>query len=127
MVEELGFDGSSSSTTPPIQADPWICLSALAGVTERVRLGSAVNCVGYRHPAYLARLAADLDTISGGRLMLGLGIGWLVPEFAALGVNFDSNGERFAALEEALEIIPGVWGPEKFAYMGRTTRWGRCG
>ena len=50
--------------------------------------------------------------------MLGLGIGWLKPEFEAFGVNYDPVPERLAALEEALEIIPGVWGPEKFAYVG---------
>lgn len=118
-VEELGFDGCYIFDHPSIQADPWTCLSALAGVTERVRLGSAVNCVLYRHPTMLARLATDLDHISQGRLMLGLGIGWLVPEFAALGLPYDSATDRFAALEEALEIIPGVWGPEKFSCEGK--------
>jgi alkanesulfonate monooxygenase SsuD/methylene tetrahydromethanopterin reductase-like flavin-dependent oxidoreductase (luciferase family) len=63
-------------------------------------------------------MTADLDTISRGRFMLGLGIGWLKPEFEAFGARYDPPSERFAALEEALEIIPGVWGPEKFAYMG---------
>ena len=118
-VESLGFDGCYIFDHPSIQADPWICIAALAGVTERVRVGSIVNCVGYRHPAYLARLAADVDNISRGRLLLGLGIGWLKPEFEALGVNFDAAAERFAALEEALEIIPGVWGPDMFAYVGK--------
>ena len=64
-------------------------------------------------------MAADIDNISRGRFMLGLGIGWLKPEFEAFGANYDPVPERFAALEEALEIIPGVWGPEKFAYVGR--------
>jgi alkanesulfonate monooxygenase SsuD/methylene tetrahydromethanopterin reductase-like flavin-dependent oxidoreductase (luciferase family) len=118
QVEALGFDGCFIFDHPSIQADPWTCLSALAGVTERVRLGSVVNCVSYRHPTMLARLATDLDTISNGRLMFGLGIGWLIPEFAALGLSYDSATDRFAALEEALAIIPGVWGPEKFAYEG---------
>jgi probable F420-dependent oxidoreductase len=117
-VEELGFDGCFIFDHPAVQADPWVCLSALAGVTERVRLGSLVNCVSYRHPAYLARMAADLDNISRGRLMLGLGIGWLKPEFEAFGVSFEPPGQRYAALQEALEIIPGVWGAEKFAYNG---------
>jgi alkanesulfonate monooxygenase SsuD/methylene tetrahydromethanopterin reductase-like flavin-dependent oxidoreductase (luciferase family) len=124
QVEALGFDGCYIFDHPAIQADPWTCLSALAGVTERVRLGSVVNCVRYRHPTMLARLATDLDNISNGRLMLGLGIGWLVPEFAALGLSYDSASDRFAALEEALEIIPGVWGPEKFAYDGTHYRVG---
>ncbi len=119
MVEELGFDGCYIFDHPSIQADPWICIAALAGVTERVRLGSLVNCVSYRHPALLARMAADVDNISRGRLLLGLGIGWLKPEFEAFGENYDPAPERFAALEEALEIIPGVWGAEKFAYVGQ--------
>ena len=118
QVEALGFDGCFIFDHPAIQADPWICLAALAGVTERVRLGSAVNCVLYRHPAMTARMAADLDNISRGRLVLGLGIGWLKPEFEGFGVEFAPAPRRFAALEEALEIIPGVWGPEKFAYAG---------
>lgn len=118
QVEALDFDGCFIFDHPSIQADPWTCLSALAGVTERVRLGSVVNCVSYRHPTMLARLATDLDTISNGRLMLGLGIGWLIPEFAALGLSYDSATARFAALEEALAIIPGVWGPERFAFDG---------
>jgi alkanesulfonate monooxygenase SsuD/methylene tetrahydromethanopterin reductase-like flavin-dependent oxidoreductase (luciferase family) len=123
-VEALGFDGCYIFDHPAIQADPWVCLSALAGVTERVRLGSAVNCVLYRHPAYLARMAADLDNISRGRLVLGLGIGWLKPEFEAFGVPFASPRQRYAALEEALDIILGVWGPEKFAYDGEHYRIG---
>jgi alkanesulfonate monooxygenase SsuD/methylene tetrahydromethanopterin reductase-like flavin-dependent oxidoreductase (luciferase family) len=118
-VEELGFDGCYIFDHPAIQADPWVSIAALAAVTERVRLGSFVTCVTYRHPAYVARLAADVDNISRGRLVLGLGIGWLKPEFEAFGVNFDPPAERYAALEEALEIIPGVWGPEKFAYVGK--------
>lgn len=118
LVEALGFDGCFIFDHPAIQADPWTCLAALAAVTERVRLGSVVNCVLYRPPTLLARLASDVDTISRGRLMLGLGIGWLIPEFAALGLPFASATTRFAALEEALQIISGVWGPEKFAFAG---------
>lgn len=122
LVEDLGYDGVFIFDHPAIHADPWVCLSALASATKRVRLGSAVNCVGYRHPAYLARLAADLDNLSGGRLILGLGIGWLAPEFAAFDIPFKSAKERFAAFAEALEIIPGVWGPERFSYVGRHYR-----
>ncbi len=119
QVEALGFDGCFIFDHPAVQADPWVCLSALAGVTERVRLGSFVNCIPYRHPALVARMTADLDNLSRGRFLLGLGVGWLKSEFEAFGVSFDPIPERFAALEEALEIIPGVWGPEKFAYEGQ--------
>ena len=118
LVEALGFDGLFVFDHPAIQADPWVCLSALAGVTERVRLGSVVNCVPYRHPALLARMAADLDTLSRGRLMLGLGIGWLKPEFRALDVPFGPPPERHAALVEALTIIAGAWGDEPFSFEG---------
>lgn len=122
LVEELGYDGLFIFDHPAIHADPWICLSALAAATNRVRLGSVVNCIFYRHPAYLARLAADLDNISRGRLILGLGIGWLTPEFAAFDIPFNSAKERFAAFAEALEIIPGVWGAEPFSYDGKHYR-----
>lgn len=119
LVEQLGFDGCFIFDHPTIQADPWTTLSFLAGLTSRVRLGSVVNCVSYRHPTMLARLTTDLDNLSRGRTMLGLGIGWLVPEFAALSLPYESATDRFAALEEALQIIPGVWGDEKFSYDGK--------
>ena len=122
LVDELGFDGLFIFDHPAVHPDPWVCLAALAGVTERVRLGSAVNCVAYRHPAHLARLAADLDNLSRGRLVLGLGIGWLKSEFRALDVPFGSATERYAALEEALAIVEGAWGPEPFTFAGRHYR-----
>jgi alkanesulfonate monooxygenase SsuD/methylene tetrahydromethanopterin reductase-like flavin-dependent oxidoreductase (luciferase family) len=122
MVEDLGYDGLFIFDHPAVHADPWVCLPAVAATTSRVRLGSAVNCIFYRHPGHLARLAADLDNISGGRLVLGLGIGWLVREFAAFDIPFASPKERFAAFAEALEIIPGVWGPEPFGFEGEHFR-----
>ena len=122
LVEQLGFDGCFLFDHPALQADPWLCLAALASVTERVRLGSVVNCVGYRHPATIARYASDLDHLSGGRLMLGLGIGWLAPEFAAFDLPFGSPSERYGQLEEALAILPGVWGAEKFSWSGQHYR-----
>ena len=118
LVEQLGIDGFYIFDHPTLQADPWTCLSAVAAVTSRVDLGSVVNCVPYRHPAMLARLAADVDNLSNGRFVLGLGIGWLVPEFAALGAAHTPHADRFAALEEAWAIIQGAWGPEKFAFHG---------
>jgi alkanesulfonate monooxygenase SsuD/methylene tetrahydromethanopterin reductase-like flavin-dependent oxidoreductase (luciferase family) len=124
LIEQLGFDGCYIFDHPALQADPWMCLAALSSVTERVRLGSVVNCVPYRHPAYLARLAADLDNLSGGRLMFGVGIGWLIPEFAAFDVPFLDPPARYRQLEEALAIVNGVWGPEKFAFDGEQYRMG---
>ncbi|HET7094154.1 MAG TPA: LLM class flavin-dependent oxidoreductase, partial [Thermomicrobiales bacterium] len=118
LIDSLGLDGVFIFDHPSLQADPWSCLSALAAVTGRVTLGSAVNCVGYRQPAMLSRLAADVDNLSQGRLMLGVGIGWLEPEFRAFGVPFTPPADRYAALEEALAIVEGGWGPEKFSFSG---------
>ena len=81
-------------------------LTAIAVQTERIGLGSVVNCVYHRHPVMLARLAADLDHISGGRVVLGLGIGWNEVEFAQLGIPFPTVPARQQALEEAIQINP---------------------
>jgi alkanesulfonate monooxygenase SsuD/methylene tetrahydromethanopterin reductase-like flavin-dependent oxidoreductase (luciferase family) len=75
-AEALGFDGVFGPDHPLRAPDPWVVLSGLATTTQRVYLGSVVKCVFYRHPTLVARLASDLDRLSGGRLMLGLGIGW---------------------------------------------------
>src|SRR3954464_2884066 len=72
--------------------EPFTTLSWLAGVTERVRLGTTVLIVPYRHPLLVARMAANLPRLSGGRLVLGVGVGWARQEFAALGVPFERRG-----------------------------------
>jgi alkanesulfonate monooxygenase SsuD/methylene tetrahydromethanopterin reductase-like flavin-dependent oxidoreductase (luciferase family) len=118
-VEQLGFDGFYLGDHPVFASDPWVILGGVAAVTQRVMLGSVVLCTHYRNPAYLARLAADLDNLSEGRLMLGLGIGWAEEEFRALGQPFLPVPERQDALEEALTVIEGVWGPEPFTWQGR--------
>lgn len=121
-VEQLGFEGLFLHDHPYFSPDPWIGLAGLAVATERVTLGSVVFCVHYRHPAYLARLASDLDHLSRGRLMLGLGIGWAEPEFRALDIPFDPIPARQAALAEAVRIVEGVWGDEPFSFTGRHYR-----
>jgi probable F420-dependent oxidoreductase len=83
----------------------WSTLSALAMRTRRVRLGSLVLAVGFRPPALLAKMAATLDQLCGGRLDLGLGAGWYEDEFRANDLPFPSPGERLAMLEECLEIL----------------------
>jgi alkanesulfonate monooxygenase SsuD/methylene tetrahydromethanopterin reductase-like flavin-dependent oxidoreductase (luciferase family) len=117
-VEELGYDFLSIFDHPLMHVDPWIALSGLATRTSRVRLGSTVNCAMYRHPAHLARLATDLDNLSNGRHILGLGSGWLAPEFTALGREFGTFAHRNAALEDALAIVHGVWSDAPFTYNG---------
>ncbi|MFM9106750.1 MAG: LLM class flavin-dependent oxidoreductase [Chloroflexota bacterium] len=122
LIEQLGYDGFFIFDHPALQADNWLCLSAVASVTERVRLGSFVNCVTYRHPGMVARYAADLDNLSDGRLVLGLGIGWLKPEFEAFDLDYAAAAVRYRQLEEALEIIPGAWSGGKFSYDGEQWR-----
>jgi probable F420-dependent oxidoreductase len=84
---------------------PWECwtlLSALAAATKRVELGPLVLCTAFRNPALIAKMAATIDEISGGRFVLGLGAGWHKPEFDAYGIPFDHRASRF---EEAFTII----------------------
>jgi alkanesulfonate monooxygenase SsuD/methylene tetrahydromethanopterin reductase-like flavin-dependent oxidoreductase (luciferase family) len=119
LAETLGFDAFFIGDHPAYATECWLHLAVLADSTERIRLGSIVNCVLYRHPVMLARLAADLDHLSAGRLLLGLGIGWNATEFAQLGLPFPPVPERQAALEEAIAILHGVWGDEPFTYAGR--------
>ena len=121
-VEALGYDALFVFDHPLIHVDNWIALAGIAPQTERIRLGSAVNCAWYRHPAYLARLATDLDNLSQGRLILGIGSGWMADEYRALGMEFPSIPERQAGLEEALQIVTGAWGEEPFAFQGRHFR-----
>jgi alkanesulfonate monooxygenase SsuD/methylene tetrahydromethanopterin reductase-like flavin-dependent oxidoreductase (luciferase family) len=118
-VERLGFDALFVFDHPAIHVDNWLALAAIAPLTERVRLGSAVNCAWYRQPAYVARLAADLDNLSNGRHILGLGSGWLEYEYRALGIPFGTIPERQAGLTETLEIVRGAWGDEPFSRQGR--------
>ena len=119
LAEKLGFDAFFTGDHPTWGLEGWMPLAALAVKTERIRLGSNVNCIFYRHPVMLARLAADLDQMSQGRLILGLGCGWDANEFANFGMPFPPVRERQAALEEAITIIRGVWGDEPFTFHGR--------
>ncbi len=119
LADALGFDAFLLGDHPAYAPEAWLHLGALAVQTSRVRLGSVVLCAGYRPPVLTARLAADLDNLSGGRAILGLGHGWNATEFAQLGLPFPPVPERQAALAESIEIIRGVWGPEPFSYRGR--------
>ncbi len=85
--------------------EAWSLMSALAGVTERVEIGPLVACTSFHNPAVLAKQAATLDEISGGRLILGLGAGWNQTEYRAFGVPYDHRVSRF---EEAFTIIRGL-------------------
>ncbi len=125
LAEELGFDAFFVGDHPGWAHDCWVQLTALALTTERISLGPLVTCAAYRPPVVTARLAADVDRLSKGRLVLGLGIGWDASaygwgtnEFARLGLPYPPARQRQAALEEAVTIIRGVWGPEPFNFQG---------
>ena len=108
-AEELGFDAYWANDHPLRSMDCWTQLAALATVTTRLRLIALVSCVYYRSPALIARQAADVDRISGGRLVLGLGTGDDAAEFGQLGLRFPAAPERLAALAEAAGIIRAMW------------------
>jgi len=93
----------ASPETPFV--DPLIALTAVATATSTIRLGTGVNILSQVNPLYLAKQAASLDYLSGGRLMLGVGIGWLEEEFRALGVPFERRGARFDDYVVALRKI----------------------
>jgi alkanesulfonate monooxygenase SsuD/methylene tetrahydromethanopterin reductase-like flavin-dependent oxidoreductase (luciferase family) len=118
LADRLGLDAFYIGDHPARAPDPWPHLAVIAATTQRIRLGSVVACALYRHPMMTARLAADLDHLSGGRAVLGLGIGWDEPEFGELGLPFPPVRERQAMLEETLDIIDGVWGEVPFSYSG---------
>ena len=90
----------------------WTTLAGLAPLTRSVRLGVLVNCVLYRSPAELARMAADVDRMSGGRLVLGLGIGIEDQEFSRLGLTIPSVRERLLVLEETVISLSRFWSGE---------------
>jgi len=96
--------------------DVWTQLAALAAATERVRLGPLVACTAFHPPGILARMAASVDDVSGGRLVLGIGAGWNEAEFRAFGVPFDHHVSRF---EEAFEIVRRLLAGERVTFSGR--------
>lgn len=96
--------------------EAWTLLSALAAVTERVRLGPLVACLGFHPPAVLAKAAATIDEVSGGRFVLGVGAGWNRKEFRAFGIPFDHRVDRF---EEAFGIVRGLLAGERVTLGGR--------
>jgi probable F420-dependent oxidoreductase len=96
--------------------EAWTLLAGLAQVTERVRLGPLVACLNFHHPAVLAKTAATVDELSGGRLVFGVGAGWNRTEFDAFGIPFDHRASRF---DEAFEVIRRLLGGERVTLEGR--------
>jgi probable F420-dependent oxidoreductase len=132
-AEALGFDSVwvsdhffysfaryGADPSPIASLEPLTTLAGVAAVTDRVRLGTLVLCAAFRHPALLAKAAASIDLVSGGRLDLGLGAGWMAEEFEAFGYRFGSPRERFAVLEETVEVLRELFGGDQVTHDGPT-------
>jgi F420-dependent oxidoreductase-like protein len=109
----------------PIFSDPtgpclegWVTLTALAQATRRLRLGTLVTGIHYRHPAVLANMAATLDIVSGGRLEIGIGAGWNEQESGAYGIPLGTPRERSDRFEEACEVIVSLLTQEETSFKG---------
>ena len=136
-AEALGFESlwtgehvvlpdprEAPSPAPPDFAmlHPSTSLAYLAGVTERVKLGTGITLIAQRNPVVLAKEMASLDVVSGGRLLLGIGAGYLHQEFAALGVNFRERGAR---TDEYVAAMRALWTHEKPSFSGRFVKFDR--
>ena len=130
QAETLGYHfvmiSDHVAITPDVQSpypapfyDPFTTLAWLAGVTEKVELGTTVAILPYRHPLLTARMAACIDQLSGGRFILGVGVGWAKQEFEALGILFQQRG---AMANEYLDAIKQCWTNDVVSYEGKWVR-----
>ncbi|MFD3403557.1 LLM class F420-dependent oxidoreductase [Kribbella sp. NPDC058693] len=106
----------SDSSGPCLEG--WVTLTALAQATKRLRMGTLVSGIHYRHPALLANMAATLDIVSGGRLEIGIGAGWNEEESGAYGMRLGSLKERSDRFEEACEVLVGLLTQETTTFHG---------
>ena len=129
-VERTGWDGiwyadhfmpnAPDTSTPWPEA--WMTLAAIGAQVPRIRIGTLVAGNTYRHPAVLAKMAATLDHITGGRVVLGLGAGWQENEHAQYGIPFYTTGERLGRLDEACQVIKRLFTEEKSNFDGKYYR-----
>ncbi len=126
-AEATGWDGvyyadhfmpNDTDLSAPV-GECWTTLAALAAAVPRIRIGPLVTGNTYRHPAVLAKMAATVDIISGGRLVLGLGAGWQENEHRAYGIEFSTVGGRLSRLEEACHIITSLFANRRTTFAGR--------
>src|SRR5687767_15583210 len=115
-----GYPYSPTGAFPLGPDEPWLepltAVTYLATITQRIHVGTSVLVIPYRNPVFTAKALATADYLSGGRVILGAGIGWWREEFAALGVPFE---ERAARTEEALAIMKEVWTKSRVEFKGR--------
>jgi probable F420-dependent oxidoreductase len=123
-IEDLGYStvAISDHFTQGWAMEPLVTLAAAAGETEGVRLLTMVLGNDYRHPVLVHKAAATIDVISGGRVELGLGAGWMRSEYEAAGIVYESPTTRRERLEEAIEVIRGLFGPTPLDFTGKHYR-----
>lgn len=125
--EELGFESlwRSDHLQPLVLGadkealEAWVSFTTLAARTERIRFGAMVTPMTFRHPSVLAKMAASIDQLSGGRLEMGLGAGWCVPEHTAFGIPFYDWKTRYGMLEEGIEVIKTLWTEDNATFKGQ--------
>ena len=121
-VEALGYASVPWADHFGDQWEPVTALAAVAAVTQRVAVGSLVYDVDYRHPVVLAKAAATLQIVSGGRHEFGIGAGWMQSDYDEAGLPFDRAGVRIARLAEALAILRSMWTNERTTFEGEHYR-----
>ena len=99
--------------------EAWTLMAAYAASTSRIKLGQMCTSMGYRNPAYLAKVAATTDVISGGRVQMGIGGGWYEHEWRAYGYGFPSAGQRLARLDEGVQIMREAWRSGRVSFEGK--------
>src|SRR5215468_6396513 len=133
LAESLGFAvvfvpdhyvfellGTLQTSTPAYEM--FFVMATLAQRTRTIRIGSHVACMLFRHPAMTARLFAQIDEASGGRVIAGVGAGWTRAEFAMMGIDFPPVSERLEMMDEAVAVMRGLWGEAPFTFAGRYYR-----
>jgi F420-dependent oxidoreductase-like protein len=105
--------------TQEVTYEAWTLMAALAATTRRVRLGQMCTCNSYRPPAYLAKVAASIDVISGGRLEMGIGAGWYEHEYDGYGYEFPQPSVRIGMLREGVEIMQRMWTQDEVSFEGK--------
>ncbi len=125
-IERLGYDSlwvydhfhTVPEPTQEVTYEAWTMMAALAVSTDTVRLGQMCTCNTYRPPSYLAKVASNIDVLSGGRLEMGIGAGWYEHEHDGYGYEFKSPGGRLGMLREGVEIMKAMWTEDVVDYDG---------
>lgn len=121
-AENLGYDAVFVPDTPRLFPEPIVTMAALATITSKIRIGSLVMVYAFRHPALVARMLTDIDRLSDGRLILGMGVGETEQEYATIDAHWDSVSERRAALGESIDLITRLWSGEAIDFRGQYVR-----